>query len=669
MFHFCKFEVGCLCLAMAHVVQSQQATLEKLRKQLAVAVRSVQWSYAIFWSLSTRQKGVLEWGDGYYNGDIKTRKVQATELKADKIGLQRSEQLRELYKSLLGGDDGQQAKRSSPALSPEDLSDEEWYYLVCMSFVFNPGEGLPGRALASKQTIWLCNAQYADSKVFSRSLLAKSASIQTVVCFPYLEGVMELGVTELVTEDPSLIQHIKASLLDFSKPDCSEKSPSAAHNGDDDEDPMSTKISHEIVDSLALENLYTPTDDIELEQEGINDLHGNLHEEFKRNSPDDCSDGCEYNHQTEDSMHEGLNGGVSQVQSWHFMDDEFSDDVLDSMNSSECISEAVVKQGKAVLSSKEKNVTRLLSQVFQEGNHTKLSSFDLGGDDDLHYRRTMCVILKSSSQSIENPCFQSGDHKSSFFSWKKRAVDGLMPRVQQNMLKKILFSVPLIYGGHSRRFEKESGGTDCLKKLEGCETCKEHYKSDKQRVKEKFIALRSMVPSISEIDKESILSDTINYLKQLESRVAELESFKGWIDHEAGHRRSYMDTGDQTSDNDDIKRIDNGKRSWVNKRKALDIDEAELELDGVSPQDGMPLDLKVCTKEKEVLIEIRCPYREYMLLDLMDEINKLQLDVHSVQSSTLDGIFALTLKSKFRGAAVAPAGMIKQALRKIAGKT
>ncbi|KAJ6679674.1 TRANSCRIPTION FACTOR TT8 [Salix purpurea] len=61
--------------------------------------------------------------------------------------------------------------------------------------------------------------------------------LQTVVCFPYLEGVIELGVTELVTEDPSLIQHIKASLLDFSKPVCSEKSSSAAHNKDDDKDP------------------------------------------------------------------------------------------------------------------------------------------------------------------------------------------------------------------------------------------------------------------------------------------------------------------------------------------------------------------------------------------------------------------------------------------------
>lgn len=84
---------------------------------------------------------VLEWHDGYYNGDIKTRKtVQAMERKADKIGLQRSEQLRELYKSLSEDEADQQAKRPSAALSPEDLSDAEWYYLVCMSFVYEPGQ-------------------------------------------------------------------------------------------------------------------------------------------------------------------------------------------------------------------------------------------------------------------------------------------------------------------------------------------------------------------------------------------------------------------------------------------------------------------------------------------------------------------------------------------------
>ncbi|GMI69758.1 ENHANCER OF GLABRA 3 [Hibiscus trionum] len=128
---------------MDNAVKSQVGVVpENLRKQLAVAVRSIQWSYAIFWSLSATQQGELQWGDGYYNGDIKTRKtVQALELKAtDKIGLQRSEQLRQLYESLLEGETDQ-TKRPSTALSPEDLSDTEWYYLVCMSFVFDIGQG------------------------------------------------------------------------------------------------------------------------------------------------------------------------------------------------------------------------------------------------------------------------------------------------------------------------------------------------------------------------------------------------------------------------------------------------------------------------------------------------------------------------------------------------
>ncbi|XLT09569.1 hypothetical protein HN51_055362 [Arachis hypogaea] len=77
---------------------------------------------------------------GYYNGDIKTRKTsQGVKLNSDQIGLQRSEQLRELYKSLKAVEASPQTKRRSVALSPEDLSDTEWYYLVCMSFVFNIG--------------------------------------------------------------------------------------------------------------------------------------------------------------------------------------------------------------------------------------------------------------------------------------------------------------------------------------------------------------------------------------------------------------------------------------------------------------------------------------------------------------------------------------------------
>ncbi|KAF2551209.1 hypothetical protein F2Q68_00033840 [Brassica cretica] len=74
----------------------------------------------------------------------KTRKmVQASEVKADQLGLEKSEQLRKLYRH---------------------------------SKVYNT----------------------ADSKVFPRSLLA-NASLLTVVCFPFLGGVSGIDTTEHVS--------------------------------------------------------------------------------------------------------------------------------------------------------------------------------------------------------------------------------------------------------------------------------------------------------------------------------------------------------------------------------------------------------------------------------------------------------------------------------------
>ncbi|XLT05973.1 hypothetical protein HN51_044722 [Arachis hypogaea] len=72
---------------------------------------------------------------------------QGVELNFDQIGLQRSEQLRELYKSLKAVEASPQTKRRSAALSPEDLTDTEWYYLVRMSFE------LKARGINNKHTL------------------------------------------------------------------------------------------------------------------------------------------------------------------------------------------------------------------------------------------------------------------------------------------------------------------------------------------------------------------------------------------------------------------------------------------------------------------------------------------------------------------------------------
>lgn len=147
-------------------------------------------------------------------------------------------------------------------------------------------------------------------------------------------------------------------------------------------------------------------------------------------------------------------------------------------------------------------------------------------------------------------------------------------------------------------------------------------------------------------DKAVILKDTIKYLKELEERVEELESCKHSVNNETKARKEYLEVIEKTSDNYDNKMNDNGRNSWMHKRKACDIDETDTDLNRFVHNDGHPLDLKVSIKDQEVQIDIKCPYKEYILLDIMDAINDLHLNSYSVQSSNLDGVFTLTLKSK-----------------------
>ena len=87
---------------------------------------------------------VLTWTDGFYNGEVKTRKISnSVEMTADQLVMQRSEQLRELYEALLSGECDRRAAPARPvgSLSPEDLGDTEWYYVICMTYAFRPGQG------------------------------------------------------------------------------------------------------------------------------------------------------------------------------------------------------------------------------------------------------------------------------------------------------------------------------------------------------------------------------------------------------------------------------------------------------------------------------------------------------------------------------------------------
>nr|AHJ80986.1 basic helix-loop-helix transcription factor [Erythranthe lewisii] len=557
---------------------------QNLRKKVAIAVRSIQWSYGIFWSISSTQPGALEWGEGYYNGDIKTRKtVQAAESKTDQLGLQRSEQLRELYESLSLGENNPQAiKRPTAALSPEDLTDAEWYFLVCMSFVFNADQGLPGRTLSKNQTIWLCNAGHADTKVFSRSLLAKSASIQTIVCFPYFGGVFELGATELVPEDPNLVQHVIASFLD---------SPSRSFSN----------VPNYVCQVL---------------------VHASLEEDL-----DQLLDCPNMDIFSPDNFSDDFADNLLRDESNLFEGDDISNCLNNSTNSSDCISQTHEDQNQECNN--------------QQNNPSVLQ----GNNDDVHYQSVLSNLLKSSQQLIFGPYFGNGSRESSLVCWRKNGLSGSQVNrsgnIQQKLLKKVLVEVGKM---HENGHMKQNGNS----KTEADEIDRNHVLSERKRrekINERFTILGSLVPSGGKVDKISILDNTIEYLRELERKIEDLESTTQSKPHDAV---------EMTSDNYGPNKTGNiTKKPSANKRKACEVEKMG------------PDNISVSVSGKDVSIELACCEKEGVLLEVMEAIRKLRMDTQNVHSSNSDGILSITIKAKYKGLKGASAGMITQALQKI----
>jgi len=157
----------------------------------------------------------------------------------------------------------------------------------------------------------------------------------------------------------------------------------------------------------------------------------------------------------------------------------------------------------------------------------------------------------------------------------------------------------------------------------------------------KYNALKELSLSlllILQIDKVSILDDTIEYLQDLQKRVQELESCRESADTET--RITMMKR--KKPDDEEERASANCMNS---KRKGSDVNVGEDEPADIGYA-GLTDNLRISSLGNEVVIELRCAWREGILLEIMDVISDLNLDSHSVQSSTGDGLLCLTVNCK-----------------------
>ncbi|KAI3787508.1 hypothetical protein L1987_42028 [Smallanthus sonchifolius] len=167
------------------------------------------WTYAIFWQSSVIEYSgppVLGWGDGYYRGEV--NKPKTTPSAASLAEQQyRRKVLRELN-SLISG-----TKSPENDAVDEEVTDTEWFFLISMTQSFVNGNGLPGQAAFTNQPVWVAGRERLMASHCERARQGQGFGLQTIVCIPSADGVIELGSTELIFQSSDVMKKSKNGTL------------------------------------------------------------------------------------------------------------------------------------------------------------------------------------------------------------------------------------------------------------------------------------------------------------------------------------------------------------------------------------------------------------------------------------------------------------------------
>lgn len=174
---------------------------------------AVAWNYAIFWQISRSKSGdtVLGWGDGY------CRELRDGEDPAGSNSARGDDEARQEMKKrvlqklhLLFG----MSDEENYTLHLDQVTDMEMFFLTSMYFSFPKGVGAPGKVLVSGKYLWIPDAvlRASPSEFCIRGFLARAAGIRTVILVRSDAGVIELGSVKPILESPELVQMITSIL-------------------------------------------------------------------------------------------------------------------------------------------------------------------------------------------------------------------------------------------------------------------------------------------------------------------------------------------------------------------------------------------------------------------------------------------------------------------------
>ena len=283
--------------------------------------------------------------------------------------------------------------------------------------------------------------------------------------------------------------------------------------------------------------------------------------------------------------------------------------------------------------------------------------------EDTHYSETVSNLLQNQAarwaQSPPTMSRVTYSAQSAFAKWNSRAdlhlhvsVDG----TSQWLLKYILFNVPFLHTKNTPT-SRDAGGDGLRGKgTPQDELSANHVLAERRRrekLNERFIILRSLVPFVTKMDKASILGDTIEYVKQLRKKIQDLEARNRQMEADQRSRSAELQRSNSSSREQQRSGVTAMDRARVattgsDKRKLRIVEGSS---GGVSKSPVPAEDVttvQVSIIESDALLELECPQREGLLLDVMQMLREMRIEVTAVQSSLNNGMMMAEMRAKVK---------------------
>ncbi|CAA0841872.1 Transcription factor MYC4 [Striga hermonthica] len=553
-----------------------QLNQENLQQRLLALIEGARdtWTYAIFWQSSTVDYGgspVLGWSDGFYKGEEDKAKRRTASSPSEQE--HRKRVLRELN-SLVSG-----PQAVAEDAVDEEVTDTEWFFLISMTQSFVSGSGIPGQALYSSSPIWVTGPERLATYPCGRARQAHEFGLQTLVCIPSSTGVVELGSTEVIFQSSDLTRRVK-TLFNFDRP----KSGPASWTPPD-HDPATLWMADPSSSAAAAMDLRDPLNNNNITTTATTAATAAA---AAAGHPTQVIPNSQIALLGDQVPSPGaLTHAPLPVKDLNFSEFRLNETTPCLQNTGPCKPESGEILNFRNISPFQPHVEQINNNPSRKKGSSAISRCSINNNHNND--EGMLSFTSGAIVKIDDSCTIIDSDQSD-----------LEPSTVREAESNLAAAASAIPSPPEKKPRKRG-----RKPANGREEPLNHVEAERQRrekLNQRFYALRAVVPNVSKMDKASLLADAISYINDLKSRLLAAEA-----------------------DREDLRRQlePHGNQEVGSGRGGVGFGDVEVE---------------VKIMGRDAMIRVQCGKRNHPAAKLMLALRELDLDVHHASVSVVNDI-------------------------------